>query len=102
MSLPLNFTLMEDNIKQINEYDLEYQYQEYLHREGVSEEKMGNTQRIETKRAFMGGIGQLLVLMRDGIGTVKDPVQGVTHMQNMMEQVKEFWGNEIDKLLNDA
>ncbi len=51
----------------MEKFNLEIQYQKYLERVGFKESQMGDTQRVETKRAFMGGCGQMLVILRDDI-----------------------------------
>lgn len=42
------------------EFDLEWQWKQYLERSKVREEDMHEDQRRETKRAFYGGCGQTL------------------------------------------
>lgn len=81
----------------MNQFNLENQYQLYLERAGITESQMHPVQKIETKRAFMGACGQMLILLRDGIGTLeKDKV--VEQLQDMINQVQSFWLKEANQL----
>lgn len=73
------------------ELELEYQYQQYLKKVGLSEEAMHPIQKIETKRAFFGACGQLLILFRDNIGSIEDEDKAILQMQDLINQVGIFW-----------
>lgn len=72
------------------EFNLEHQFLLYLQRVGLSDTLMSVAQMRETKRAFMGACGQMLVVLRDDLGEL-DEEQGVETLQNMLEQVSNFW-----------
>lgn len=74
--------------------ELEDQYQLYLKRVGLSEKNMHPVQRTETKRAFMGACGQILVLFRDVLGAIEDEDKAVLHMEDLFNQVQIYWRNE--------
>ena len=76
--------------------ELEDQYKPYLMRVRLSEDRMSSIQRTETKRAFMGACGQMLVLFRDVIGAIEDEDKAILHMEDMFNQVKIFWNNETN------
>lgn len=76
--------------------DLEIQYQTYLKRAGISEDRMHPQQRTEAKRAFFGACGQMLILFRDGIGAIEDEDKAVLQMEDLINQVKIFWRNECN------
>lgn len=78
--------------------DLESQYQTYLKRVGISEERMHPRQRIETKRAFYGACGQMLILFRDGIGAIEDEDKAILQMQDLLNQVSIFWREEVNRI----
>lgn len=55
----------------MNQFNLENQYQIYLQLVNLNESTMSPIQRTETRRAFMAGCGQMLVLMRDEVGALE-------------------------------
>lgn len=79
-----------------NAFNLENQYQMYLKLVGLKESLMPQRQRESVKRAFMGGIGQLLVLMGD-IAELDDGKAEQT-MQGISDQVQHFFVNESAKM----
>lgn len=76
------------------EFNLEHQFTLYLKRVKLDVHKMPTNQFLELRRAFMGGIGQLLVLLyRDGVAAYnKDDAQIL--VQNLWEQTGNFWIKE--------
>ena len=74
-------------------FNLEKQYQLYLERVGISERKMHPTQKVETKRAFMGACGQMLILLRDDLGELEED-KAIEQLQDMINQVQSFWLKE--------
>ncbi|GAB3889792.1 hypothetical protein GCM10028803_00200 [Larkinella knui] len=77
-------------------FNLDYQYSLYLERIALKEEQMSPVQRIETKRAFMGAIGQILLLFRDDIPALPDD-QAVAVMEDLFQQTLDFWANAVWK-----
>lgn len=69
---------------------MERQWQLYCQRVKLPEEKMHPIQRQETKRAFFGALGQILISLRDDVGQY-DEDKGVAIMQQMMDEVEKFW-----------
>lgn len=72
----------------------EHQWQEYLKRVGLNESTMHPTQKQETKRAFFGAIGQLLVLQRDEIALLPEN-KGAKVLQEIFNEVLNFWQTEV-------
>lgn len=72
-----------------NLFDIEYQYGLYLERVGLKVGEMHPVQAVETKRAFFGACGQLLLLMRDDIPNDED--EAINILQSMLDQVGKFW-----------
>ena len=81
---------MDKNSKTFN---LHHQYQLYLIRVGLEEGDMHPVQRTETKRAFFGACGQLLMLFRDDL-TQFDDDDAVELMQSMIDQTQDFWNEQ--------
>ncbi|AFD05977.1 hypothetical protein [Solitalea canadensis] len=81
----------------MEQFDLNEQYKLYLQRVGLKEVHMSPIQRIETKRAFFGACGQMLLLMRDDIGAIEDDNKAIEAMDNLLNQVGNFWLNESGK-----
>lgn len=76
--------------------NLEDEYQAYLKRVDLSEAKMPAVQQIETRRAFMGGCGQMLVAMTETVGA--QPEEEAMHtIADMFAQVSKFFNDEILK-----
>lgn len=77
----------------MEQFNLEKQYQLYLKRIGVKESQMHPTQKVETKRAFMGACWQMLILLRDDIVEL-DEDKAIEQLQDMINQVQSFWIKE--------
>lgn len=77
-------------------FDVEKQYQTYLERAGVKEAQFSPIQATETKRAFYGAWGQLLILMRDELGVIPMDL-GTILMQEMLIEVCKYWADEAEK-----
>jgi hypothetical protein len=73
--------------KQFKLEDLWKKYQELV---GLPEERMHAVQKIETKRAFMGACGQILILMRDEIGALPEQ-EACEIFSDLLNQVMQFW-----------
>lgn len=74
----------------MNQFNLENQYQIYLQLVNLNESTMSPIQRTETRRAFMAGCGQMLVLMRDEVGALEENA-AINAMENMLQQAANFW-----------
>lgn len=75
----------------MQQFNLEYQYQLYLERVSLKEENMHHEQRKQLKQAFMGACGQLLILFRDDLGGIEDEEKAIATMQDMLNQVGDYW-----------
>lgn len=80
----------------MNKPYLEEQYRLYLERVGLDESKMPETQRIETKRAFMGACGQLLMLFTNELIEMPDN-KSVVILDDMIQETKQFWLSQMNK-----
>lgn len=76
---------------------IEQQYQLYLNKVGLSEKTMHPIQATETKRAFFGAAGQLIIYFRDGIGAMEEE-QAIEAMEAMKSEVLNFWNNETNRV----
>lgn len=74
-------------------FNLEHQYQLYLKRVNLNEYTMHPVQKIETKRAFMGGVGQLLFLMRDDMTELGDE-EAMGVLESLKNQVGKYWNQQ--------
>lgn len=77
-------------------FNLDEEYTKYLGFIDCKEESMGEIQRSETKKAFMGGCGQMLLLFRDQIAALPES-EAIAQMQDLFNQAKEFWMKEVKK-----
>ena len=67
----------------MEQFNLEKQYQLYLERVGITESQMHPIQKIETKRAFMGACGQMLILLRDDLGALEED-KAIEQLQKLL------------------
>ena len=80
-------------------FDLQELWKEYQDLTGLPEYRMHPDQRRETKRAFYGACGQILVLLRDKVGALEEK-DAIAAMQDMINQVANFWNNEVNNREN--
>jgi len=78
--------------------NLENQFKQYLERVGLVPATMSTVQYQETKRAFFGACGQMLVLLRDDVGGIADEDEAVVALEDLNNQVTSFWTNEVKKV----
>lgn len=72
---------------------VEEQFNLYLERAGLSNQKMSELQLRETKRAFYGAWGQFLLLYLD-IGSKYKEEDLLKILDNQFHEVGQFWTNE--------
>jgi len=80
----------------LKEINLEYQFEQYLKRVGVTEAQLLPVQYQEMKRAFFGALGQMFVFYRDVIPELSDD-DAVVCFQDIGKQIQTFWQNELKK-----
>lgn len=78
-------------------FNLEHQYQLFLERMALSEDNMHPQQKVQLKQTFYGACGQMLVLFRDDIGSIKDEQEAVNTLKDMFNQVGQFFINETNQ-----
>lgn len=69
---------------------IEEYYQFYLEKVKLKEAAMSNVQRVETKRAFMAGMSQMLNMLTKEISAVNE-AEGVEIINNLFNQLSQFW-----------
>ncbi len=72
-------------------FELKEQYQIYLKKACLDESKMGEVQKKETRLAFMAGVSQA-VLYYFSLAMM-DEDDAVNELDNIMQQVTEFWSS---------
>lgn len=75
--------------------EIEHQYELYLKRMKLDISKMHPQQRTETKRAFMGGFTQMLVLLRTDVAGIEDEDRAVLTLEDLNTQLEQFWNSQI-------
>lgn len=85
-------------ISKDKKFNLNHQYQLYLERVGLKESNMSPVQAKETKQAFFGAMGQMLVLQRDELAALSDD-DAVDTLQDMWEQVAKYF-NTLTRTMN--
>jgi hypothetical protein len=78
----------------MQKFNLEYQYQLYLQRMALSEDKMHPEQQKQLRQTFMGACGQILVMLRDDIPELEEN-KACNVLDDMMNQVSVFFTKEI-------
>ena len=72
------------------DFELEFQYQLYLKRVSLKEEKMHPEQKKQLREAFYGACGQMLILLRDDLGALENEEATIVY-KNMVQQVSNFF-----------
>ncbi len=80
-----------------NPFDLEQQFEFYLNIMKLDKAKMPEVQIVETKRAFMAGVGQMLALAQSKISQL-DEEEAINTLEDMYKQVDTFFEEEVGKL----
>lgn len=80
-------------------FKIETQYKIYLERVGLKEGDMSLIDKIETKRAFYAGAGQILLISRDDLVDYckEDEDKAVVIFEEMIQEIGEFWERESVK-----
>nr|WP_028666314.1 hypothetical protein [Runella zeae] len=66
----------------------------YLERVGLNIKTMHPIQLQETRRAFYGAAGQMLILLRDDLSELPEE-EAISKLDSMIIQVEAFWMNQI-------
>lgn len=77
----------------IKDFDVEYQYQQYLLRVGLNEYEMGDTQRQQLRQTFYAATGQTILLFRDDLPNLSDD-EAVQAIKEMINQIANFFQKE--------
>lgn len=75
--------------------NIDDKYKQYLSLMSLDESTMPTVQRLQTKRAFMGGFGMALIAMRDEIGSIEDEDAAVQALDATIQAVNSFWQTQI-------
>lgn len=81
---------LKGNVK----FDLGFQWKLYLSRVGLKEEQLPESQKLEMKRAFYGGCGQILMTFTNDIVDMSDD-DGVKALDHLINQTSEFWEKQV-------
>ena len=73
----------------MSDYDIEAQFLKYCEMSNLPLDKMHAVQLVETRRAFYGAGGQMLLLLRDGVSELQEMV-GVVICERMLNQIELF------------
>lgn len=74
----------------MNEFNLEYQYQKYLELVDMPERSMCDSQRTDTRSAFMAAAGILLVMFREKLSVLPHE-EAMEVLEDLEFQVVHFW-----------
>jgi len=80
----------------MDSFNLEERYKSYLYKVKIKEEDMSPVQKVETKRAFMAGCAEVLVLMTDDIADMEED-DAVLKIDSLVDQVQEFWDKQTNE-----
>ena len=75
-----------------NEYTADYLWQQYLKLTKLDAAKMPAIQIRETKRAFYGALGNMLVMLQE---MPDDDDAAADILTNITNEVGQFWGNTM-------
>lgn len=82
----------------MQDFNLENQWKKYLKLGEVKESDLMSIQKQEMRRAFFGGMGQMMILIRDEVGLIKDEEKAVEALQDMLNQIAQFWNAQNSKV----
>ena len=74
-------------------FKIEHQYKLYKQRMGLEGKELSKIQEQETRRAFMGGMSQMLFLFLEDIGALEENTAMAT-IEKIKNDMLKFWQNE--------
>lgn len=74
----------------MDQFNLETQYNLYLSRVGLHEDKMHTQQKKQLREAFYGACGQILILLKDELSKLEED-KAVEVMESMIQQITTFF-----------
>jgi hypothetical protein len=80
-------------------FTVEYQYQLFLERMNLHEDRMHPQQKLQLKQAFYGAVSQFLFLVQDDMAELEqDKILEV--FSGMMGELSDYWNSYEIKPLN--
>lgn len=76
------------------DFDIENEYKLYLKRMSLDENLMSRLQNQETKRAFMSGMGQMLIIMRNKVPELETE-EALKVLDDLVDQITDYFVNEF-------
>lgn len=76
--------------KPLIRFNCESEFQQYCERVKLDLDTCHPVQVIETRRAFLAGVAQMLVFLRDGISQLSED-ECVAELERINKQVQTFW-----------
>lgn len=70
------------------------QFELYLERISMSKAIMHPTQYTETRRAFFGGVGQMLNSASEDLGKLPED-EGIVELEKWSQECADFWDKEL-------
>lgn len=77
----------------MNKFSIDHWYKHYLEKMKLDKMKMSKYQEQETKRAFYGGFGSLLVLSNDYLSELEEE-KAMEILDNLFKEVNDFFEEE--------
>jgi hypothetical protein len=72
------------------DFNIEKQYQLFLNKMALDEATMHQIQKVQTRRAFMGGFSQAMLLMTSEVVNLSEE-DAMVAITDLMDQVQGFW-----------
>jgi len=82
--------------KNSESFSVEYQFHEYARRVKLDVDKVPKNQWIETRRAFFGAWGQMLMTLKNDLSELSED-DGVEVLEKMHNEVLNFWQREVNR-----
>lgn len=80
-------------MNQNEQFNIEQMFMKYLNLVGLRAHELSPVQLTEMRRAFIGAVGQTIVLLTQELPAMSD-AQGSQAMDDMMLQIKNFWDTQ--------
>lgn len=81
------------------EHKIEFMFNQYLMMTALDKLDKNSIQYKETKRAYYGAIGQLLLIQRDELTQLTDNEAADT-LESLLSETTEFWSQQLPKTGN--
>lgn len=78
------------------EHKIEFMFSQYLMMTSLDKLDKNSVQYKETKRAYYGAIGQLLLIQRDELTQLQD-IEAADTLESLLSETTKFWSEQLQE-----